>query len=74
MTLISDSVNIDTYANDSTLYKSDTDILVIEKELQKSLNLVNKWCKNNDMSLQKCMLLGSTFKTKWARNLENVSS
>jgi hypothetical protein len=43
---------------------------LLRKISKKSLNLVNKWCINNNMSLHKCMLLGSTFKTKRARNLE----
>jgi hypothetical protein len=37
MTLISDSINIDIYADDSTLYKSDTDTLVIEKKNSKKV-------------------------------------
>lgn len=70
---ICEDVNIDLYADDSTLHKSGDDISVIEEKLQYSLNMITKWCKINNMLLHpkksKSMLVGSRQKLKIAKAL-----
>ena len=55
--------NIDLYADDSTLFRSDTNLLEIEKNLQINLDSISKWCNINNMALHpkktKCMVIGS---------------
>ena len=52
---------VDLYADDSTLYKSGTNINDIQNRLQNDLNRINIWCKYNNMALHpgksKCMLI-----------------
>ena len=36
--------SVDLYADDTTIYFSNTDKLVLEKNLQSSLNCLQKWC------------------------------
>ena len=56
-------LNIDLYADDSTLFRSDTNLLEIEKNLQINLDSISKWCNINNMALHpkktKCMVIGS---------------
>ncbi len=67
------SIDIDLYADDSTVYKSDFDIGTIETKLQDNLNFITSWCRLNNMSLHpsksKCMLLSTKYKIKQAREL-----
>ena len=56
-------LNIDLYADDSTLFRSDTNLLEIETNLQTNLDNISKWCIINNMALHpkktKCMIIGS---------------
>jgi len=56
-------LKIDLYADDSTLFRSDTNLLEIEKNLQTNLDSISKWCNINNMALHpkktKCMIIGS---------------
>ena len=71
--LSSDSINIDLYADDSTIHHTDYTISDIENRLQCNLNEINHWCKQNNMSLHpgksKCMLLSTKYKMRNARKL-----
>lgn len=73
ITLSCQDLNIDLYADDSTLYESDFQISEIQTKLQMNLDLINKWCIINNMSLHplktKCMVIGSNYKLKHAGNL-----
>ena len=80
-------LNIDLYADDSTLFQSGFDISNIEEKLQSDLDNISHWCTNNNMSLHpqksKCMLISSKHVKKFATrqlalklnetNLENVT-
>ena len=79
-------LNIDLYADDSTLFESGFDIFKIEEKLQSDLDNISNWCINNNMSLHpqksKCMLISSKHRKKVTRqlalklndtNLENVT-
>ena len=54
---------VDLYADDTTIYFSNADKLVLEKNLQSSLNCLQKWCRENGMILNidktKVMLIAS---------------
>ena len=54
---------VDLYAEDTTIYFSNADKLVLEKNLQSSLNCLQKWCRENGMILNldktKVMLIAS---------------
>ena len=54
---------VDLYADDTTIYFSNADKLVLEKNLQSSLNCLQKWCRENGMILYidktKVMLIAS---------------
>ena len=54
---------VDLYADDTTIYFSNADKLVLEKNLQSSLNCLKKWCRENGMILNidktKVMLIAS---------------
>ena len=39
------------FADDTTIYTSHKSVLNIEIKLQRSLEEIDKWCKNNDMIL-----------------------
>ena len=56
-------LNIDLYADDSTLFRSNTNLLEIENNLQINLDSISKWYKINNMALHpkktKCMVIGS---------------
>ena len=45
-------LNIDLYADDSTLFRSDTNLLEIEMNLQTNLDSISKWCNINNMALR----------------------
>lgn len=68
------SVDLDLYADDTTLYKSGYDIPEIESHLQVSLDSISNWCKINNMlihpSKSKCMLIGSKFKLRKVNALQ----
>jgi len=53
-------LNMDLYADDSTLFRSDTNLLKIETNLQTNLDITSKWCNINNMALHpkktKCMV------------------
>ena len=57
------STIVDLYADDTTIYFSNADKLVLEKNLQSSLNCLKKWCRENGMILNidktKVMLIAS---------------
>ena len=44
-------LNIDLYADDSTLFKADTELSKVESHLQSNLNCISKWCTYNNMAL-----------------------
>ena len=54
---------VDLYADDTTIYFSNADKLELEKNLQSSLNCLQKWCRENSMTLYidktKVMLIAS---------------
>ena len=58
------NVTNDLFADDASLYTTNKDITVIEKSLQKSLNLTAEWCKSNRMVIHpdktKCMVFNKT--------------
>ena len=70
------SSNLELYADDTTLYKSGFNIQEIETNLQESLNVITKWCEINNMLIHpmksKCMLVGSKFKLRNAKELKLV--
>ena len=67
------SLNIDLYADDSTVYESGFQIANIENKLQDNINYIIEWCMLNNMALHplksKCMLIGSTHMLKRKGNL-----
>ena len=80
-------LNIDLYADDSTLFKSDTELSRVESHLQSNLNCISEWCTYNNMALHpqktKCMVIGSKQKLRGDNHLtlkvndcilENVNS
>jgi len=66
-------LNIDLYADDSTLFKSDTELSKIESHLQSNLDYISKWCTYNNMALHpqktKCMIIGSKQKLRGDKHL-----
>jgi len=81
------NLNIDLYADDSTLFKSNTELSKVESHLQSNIDCILKWCTYNNMALHphktKCMIIGSKQKLKINKHLklkvndnilENVSS
>ena len=56
-------MNIDLYADDSTMFKSGFDLSEIQSHLQTNLDNIARWCTYNNMSLHpkktKCMIIGS---------------
>ena len=74
LALLHPTLNIDLYADDSTVYRSGNQLVEMEIKLQEDLNYVSNWCDINNMALHhsktKCMLLGSVFKIKNNRNLQ----
>ena len=60
------------YADDSTLHSSGFKTNAIEKALQDNIDIVEKWCKMNNMKINsiksKCMLIGTS------KNLQKQSS
>ena len=67
-------VNLDLYADDSTSYKSGSNIHEIEVTLQESLNQITNWCTTNNMLLHptksKCMVIGSRYKLNKINTLQ----
>ena len=57
------NLNIDLYADDSTMFKSGFDLSEIQSHLQTNLDNIARWCTYNNMSLHpkktKCMIIGS---------------
>ena len=76
VTLSCQELNIDLYADDSTLYESGFELYKIQNKLQSNLNCIIDWCVINNMSLHpmktKCMLIGSSHKLK-NTNMLNLS-
>ena len=68
------AVDLDLYADDTTLYKSGYNIDEIEKHLQDSLDEIENWCKVNNMLIHpnksKCMVFGSKFKLRKVNALQ----
>jgi len=66
LTFTCNDVNIDLYADDSTIYKSGYDLVEIENKLQQNISFVEQWCMLNNMSIHpsksKCMVIGSNSK------------
>lgn len=84
--IVSNTINIDLFADDSTIHRSEKDINIIESSLQENINFISNWCSLNNMSLHpeksKCMLLSTKHKIMKARplnltvndvNIENVT-
>jgi hypothetical protein len=67
------NINIDLYADDSTLYEAGTDTNEIQLQLQYRINHIKEWCLLNNMLLHpdksKCMLIGSRYKIKKSKPL-----
>lgn len=63
LTLKTTVTSVDLYADDTTLYDVQSDKQILEENLQKSLNLIHKWCKENGLLLNtektKIMLITS---------------
>ena len=57
------NVTNDLFADDASLYSVNKDFTIIEKSLQKSLDLTADWCKNNRMVIHpdktKCMVIAT---------------
>ena len=68
ISILRDDLNIDLYADDSTLYKSGDHLQTIQNNLQNDLTYINEWCILNNMSLHqmktKCMVIGSSKQIK----------
>ena len=66
--------NVDVYADDTTLWKSNGDCIKIQNDLQSSLDCANVWLKQNNMkpniTKTKHLLIGTHQKLRHA----NVSS
>lgn len=64
--------SLDLYADDSTVHKSDHELSVVQNNLQMSLNVINKWCVNNNMMLNplktKCMVIATASKHRMLMN------
>ena len=62
---------VDLYADDTTIYEQQSDMITLQCNLQKSLNLLHEWCRKNGMVLNtlktKVMLITSRQK----RNVDN---
>ena len=62
------NLNLDLYADDSTMFESGLKLTDIQPNLQINLNNISQWCTFNNMSLHpkktKCMLIGSRHKIK----------
>ena len=53
------STYIDLYADDTTIYYIDRDKSSLERQLQSSLDSLQKWCRQNGMVLNTVMLIMS---------------
>jgi len=66
-------LNIDLYADDSTIYQADFILDTIQRKLQLNINSIDDWCKLNNMAINPtkttCMTIGTTFKLKNADSL-----
>ena len=73
LALSNNDINIDLFADDSTVYKPGVNLIEIETKLQADLNCIQKWCKNNGMVLHpgksKCMIMGTPNRTKQLSDL-----
>ena len=71
--LLNPRINIDLYADDSTVYRSGHKLTELQKQLQDDLNYMMNWCKINNMALHhsktKCMLISSAYRLKNCGNL-----
>ena len=60
---ISCDVTNDLFADDASLYTTNKDPIIIEKSLQKSLQLTTEWCEHNRMIIHpdktKCMIIST---------------
>jgi len=69
----SQDLNIDLYADDSTMYESGYQLSEVQNKLQNNINYIVDWCKINNMSLNPikttCMIIGSSNKLKQTSNL-----
>jgi len=58
---LTNSSSLDMYADDSTLHSSGFKTIEIEKALQDNIDIVETWCKMNNMKINsiesKCMLI-----------------
>ena len=66
-------INIDLFADDSTMYESGFKLCTIQDKLQRNINCIVEWCNINNMALNPtkttCMLLGSSYKLKSSGSL-----
>ena len=73
MTFSCNDLNIDLYADDSTMFQSGFKILDIQTRLQKNLDEIDKWCTLNNMALHpkktKCMVIGSRYMLQHSNQL-----
>ena len=73
----SQDLNIDLYADDSTMYESGYQLSEVQNKLQNNINYIVDWCKINNMSLNPikttCMIIGSSNKLKQTSNFRGVS-
>ena len=74
ITFTCQEMNLDLYADDSTLYESGFDLVEIQNKLQSNLICILDWCITNNMALHpmktKCMVIGSRHKLKSASKLD----
>ena len=66
ISLKSRDVNIDIYADDSTLYASGFQLCDVQDKLQENISYIMEWCKVNNMSLNPskstCMTIATSHK------------
>ena len=70
---ISSTGSTDLYADDTTICETSSDLQKIQTQLQIRLNLINKWCTQNNMSIHpaktKCMVISTSYKLKLNKEL-----
>lgn len=68
ITIDNPEMNIDLFADDSTMHESSNNVHDIQIKLQQNINCITKWCKTNNMALNPtkstCMLIGSSYRLK----------
>ena len=76
ISIVSDSINIDLFADDSTIHNSNKDINIIELNLQENITAILNWCTLNNMSLHpdksKCMLISAKKSNKKCTTLKSL--